>query len=75
MPSSVRLTGINYPSCTIISSMEYTVFTEEAMMPALKVHRLRVFENRVLRRISELKKDQIIAGWRKLHNEKLHNLY
>jgi hypothetical protein len=32
-------------------------------------HRLRVFENRVLRR------DEVTGGWRKLHNEELHNLY
>jgi hypothetical protein len=34
-----------------------------------------VFENRVLRRIFELKRDEVIGGWRKLHNEELHNLY
>jgi hypothetical protein len=33
-----------------------------------------VFENRVLGRISEPKRDKVIGGWRKLHNE-LHNLY
>jgi hypothetical protein len=38
-------------------------------------HRLRVFENRVLRRIFEPKRDQVTGGWRKLHNEELHNLY
>jgi hypothetical protein len=38
-------------------------------------HRMKVFENRVLRRIFGLKKDEIIGGWRKLHNEELHNLY
>jgi hypothetical protein len=38
-------------------------------------HRLRVFENRVLRRIFEPKRDEVIGGWRKLHNEELHNLY
>jgi hypothetical protein len=37
-------------------------------------HRLRVFENRVLRRIFGLKRDDVTAGWRKLHNEKLLNL-
>jgi hypothetical protein len=36
---------------------------------------VRVFENRVLRRISELKGDMGIGGWRQLHNEELHNLY
>jgi hypothetical protein len=34
-----------------------------------------VFENRVLRRIFEPKRDKEIGGWRKLHNEELHNLY
>jgi hypothetical protein len=38
-------------------------------------HRLRVFENRVLRRISGSKRVQIIRDWRKLNNPKLHNLY
>jgi hypothetical protein len=36
---------------------------------------LRVFENRVLRIIFGPKRDGITAGWRKLHNEELHNLY
>jgi hypothetical protein len=31
-------------------------------------HRLRVFENRVLRRIFGLKGDEVMRGWRKLHN-------
>jgi hypothetical protein len=34
-----------------------------------------VFENRVLRRIFGLKRDGVMGGWRKLHNEELHNLY
>jgi hypothetical protein len=34
-----------------------------------------VFENRVLRRIFGLKRDEITGDWRKLHNEELHNLY
>jgi hypothetical protein len=36
-------------------------------------HRLRVFENRVLRRIFGPKRDEVTGGWRKLHNEELHN--
>jgi hypothetical protein len=32
-------------------------------------HRLRVFENRVLRRIFGPKRDEVAGGWRKLHNE------
>jgi hypothetical protein len=38
-------------------------------------HRLRVFENRVLRRIFEPKRDEVTREWRKLHDEELHNLY
>jgi hypothetical protein len=37
--------------------------------------RLKVFENRVLRRIFGPKRDEVIGAWRKLHNEELHNLY
>jgi hypothetical protein len=36
---------------------------------------MRVFENRVLRRIFGPKRDEVTGGWRKLHNEELHNLY
>jgi hypothetical protein len=38
-------------------------------------HRLRVFENRVLRRIVVPMSDEIIAGWRKVHDEELRNFY
>jgi hypothetical protein len=34
-----------------------------------------VFENRVLRRIFGPKRGGVTGGWRKLHNEELHNLY
>jgi hypothetical protein len=33
-----------------------------------------VFENRVLRKTSGPKRDEVTGGWRKLHNEELHNL-
>jgi hypothetical protein len=38
-------------------------------------HRLRVYENRVLRRMFGQKKDEMVEGWRKLHDEELQNLY
>jgi hypothetical protein len=38
-------------------------------------HRLRVFENRVMRKIFGSKWDQVTGEWRKLHNGDLHNLY
>jgi hypothetical protein len=37
--------------------------------------RLRVFENKVLRRIFGTKRDEVTGCWRKLHNEELRNLY
>jgi len=37
-------------------------------------HRLRVFENRVLRRIGP-KRDEVTKEWRKLHNKELNDLY
>jgi hypothetical protein len=38
-------------------------------------HRLRVFENRVLRGIFGPTRDEVTGEWRKLHNGELHNLY
>jgi hypothetical protein len=34
-----------------------------------------VFENRVLKKIFGPKRNEVIGGWRKLHNEELHNMY
>jgi hypothetical protein len=40
-----------------------------------KLNRLRVFENRMLRRIFRPKRDEVTGEWRTLHNEKLRDLY
>jgi hypothetical protein len=37
--------------------------------------RLRVFENRLLRKTFGPKKDEVTGEWRRLHNEELHGLY
>jgi len=37
--------------------------------------RLRVFENRVLRRVFGSKRDEVTREWKKLHNEELNDLY
>jgi hypothetical protein len=37
--------------------------------------KLRVFENRVLRRVFRPKRDEVTGEWRKLHNEELNDLY
>ena len=41
----------------------------------VKERRLRVFENRVLRRIFGAKREEVTGEWRKLHNEELNYLY
>ncbi|KAJ4426584.1 hypothetical protein ANN_26382 [Periplaneta americana] len=38
-------------------------------------HRLRVFENKALRKIFGAKRDEVTGEWRKLHNAELHALY
>jgi hypothetical protein len=38
-------------------------------------HRLRVSENRLLRKIFGPKREEVAGGWRRLHNEELHNFY
>jgi hypothetical protein len=38
-------------------------------------HRLRGFENRIVRRIFGPKRDEVTGEWRKLHSEKIHILY
>jgi hypothetical protein len=40
-----------------------------------EAQRLRVFENRVLRRIFGPKRDEVTGEWRRLHNEELNDLY
>jgi uncharacterized membrane protein len=38
-------------------------------------HRVRVFENRMLRRIFRPKTDEVTGEWRRLQNEELNDLY
>jgi hypothetical protein len=47
---------------------------ETLSLMLMEEHRLRVFENRVLRRIFGPKRDEMTGDWRKLHNEELHSL-
>jgi hypothetical protein len=57
-------------------SLPVVLYECETWSPNIKEeHRLRVFENRVLRRIFGPKKDEVTGEWRKLHNEELHDLY
>jgi hypothetical protein len=55
--------------------MPVTLYTCETWSLTLREeHRLRVFENRVLRRIFGRKRDAVKREWRKFPNEELHNL-
>jgi len=38
-------------------------------------HKLRVYENRMLRRIFGPKRNEVTGDWRKLHNEEFNDLY
>jgi PAS domain-containing protein len=40
-----------------------------------EVYRLRVYENRVLRKIFGPKREEVIGEWRRLHNDELYELY
>jgi hypothetical protein len=52
-----------------------SVWVRNLSLTLREEHRLRVFENRVPRRISGPRRDEVTRDWRKLHNEELHNLY
>jgi hypothetical protein len=47
---------------------------ETSSLISREEHRLRVLKYSVLRRIFGPKRDEVTGGWRKLHNEELHNL-
>jgi hypothetical protein len=54
----------------------FVLYGCETWSPKLREERrLRVFENRMLRRIFGPKRDEVRGVWRKRHNEELHDLY
>jgi hypothetical protein len=59
------------------TAQNLSVFTEVNTwsLTLREEHRLRVFENRELRRIFGPKRDEATGEWRKLHSGELHNLY
>ena len=58
---------------SILSVVLYSCETWSLMLR--EEHRLRVFKNKVLRKIFWAKRDEITGEWRKLHNAELHSLY
>jgi hypothetical protein len=72
-------------SCLISKSLKIKIYKTVILPVALygsktwsltlrEEHRLRVFENRMLRKIFGLKREKD-GSWRKLHNDELHSLY
>jgi hypothetical protein len=71
----------------ILFGPEPSVFSSAIILPVVlyecetwsltlrEERRLRVSENRVLRRIFGPKRDEVLGEWRKLHNEELRDLY
>jgi hypothetical protein len=55
--------------------LSVVLFGREIWSLTLWEDRLKVFENRVLRRIFGPKGDEVTEGWRKLHNEELRDFY
>ena len=61
---------------THLSSSMFGLFGCETWSLTLREkRRLRVFENRVMRRIFGPKRDEVTGEWRKLQNEELNDLY
>jgi hypothetical protein len=74
------------PSCLLSENVKVRIYktiilpvvlygSETWCLTSRELHRLSVFENRVLRRIFGPKKDEFTGGWRKLHNKELYDLY
>jgi hypothetical protein len=74
------------PSCLLSKNIKIRIY-KTIILPVViygceiwslilrRKHRLKVFENSVLRRIFGPKKDEMMRGWTKLHNDELHKLY
>ena len=74
---------VSYPKTQRLKIKMYTTIILPAVFYGWKIWslkmreecRLRVFENRVLRRTFGSEKDEVTGEWWRLHNEKLHDLY
>jgi len=61
-------------ACKTEISVIYTKF-HCAVLIKVKIRKLMVFENKVLRRIFGPRRDEVTGEWRRLHNEELNDLY
>ena len=69
--------GQTFATCRYLPSILPVVLygCETWSLTLREERRLRVFENRVLRKVFGPKRDEVTEEWRKLHNEELNNLY
>jgi hypothetical protein len=73
LPSRLLYKNVNRREKKILIPVSYACETWSLMLR--KERRLRVFENRVLRRIFGPKRDEMTREWRKLQNQELRDLY
>jgi hypothetical protein len=72
-----KLKTVKFRECILPFGPAYFVFPSCLWLWNFVFHikgRMRLFENRVLRKVFEPKRD-VTADWKTLHDEKLHNLY
>jgi len=61
-------------SCLKTKRSGHKISSPLVTMKAHVLYRMRMFENKVVRRIFGYKRQEVTGGWRKLHKEELHNL-
>jgi hypothetical protein len=74
--TNITIITISTTTITIIAIFPVVLFGSETWNITLREgHRLRVFENRILKGIFRPQRDEVMGGWRKLHNEEFSDLY
>jgi hypothetical protein len=68
-------TDVSKDNCASIISVTRISALGTTLAVTSNCHSVRVFENRVLRRTFGSKRNEVMEGWTKLHNEELHDFY
>jgi hypothetical protein len=75
LQSSMKINFLLYVNASTVVLSVVLYGCETWSLTLRDEQRLRVFENRVLRRIFGPKRDETTGEWRRLHNEELNDLY
>ncbi|KAJ4441605.1 hypothetical protein ANN_11461 [Periplaneta americana] len=70
-----KIAGFRKPSSRIIRTTVGNTVCETWTLTLREEHRLRVFDNKVLRKIFGAKRDEVTGEWKKLRNKEMHALY